>query len=44
MRDEASFHLTSYVNSQNWWYWATENARDVRQETLHSEKILFGVV
>jgi hypothetical protein len=44
MTDEASFHLTSYVNSQNWWCWATENARDVCQEPLPSEKVLFGVV
>ena len=39
MTDEANFQLFGYANSQNCHYWATENTRDIHQETLLSEKI-----
>jgi len=49
--DEANFHLCGNVNSQNCWYWATENPRDIHQKPLHSEEVIvwcdvasFGVI
>jgi hypothetical protein len=50
MTDEANFHLCGNVNSQNCRYWATENPRDIQQQPLHSEVIVwcgvasFGVI
>jgi hypothetical protein len=44
MTDEANFNLSSCANSHYWRYWATEKTRDVRQERLHSENVLFGIV
>ena len=37
--DEAWFHLSGYVNSQNFRIWASENPNAVHEEPLHSEKI-----
>jgi len=37
--DEAWFHLSGYVNSQNSRIWASENPNAIHEEPLHSEKI-----
>jgi len=37
--DEAWFHLSGYVNSQNVRIWAAENPHTVHEEPLHSQKI-----
>ena len=37
MTDEAHFHLSGYVNKQNYRYWALENPQDHRP--LHSERL-----
>lgn len=37
--DEAWFHLSGYVNSQNSRYWSARNPHQVFQQPLHSEKI-----
>jgi len=37
--DEARFHLSGYVNSQNTRIWATENPHTVHEEPLHSQKV-----
>jgi len=37
MTDEAHFHLSGYVNKQNYRYWAPENPQDLHQRPLHSE-------
>ena len=37
--DEAWFHLSGYVNSQNTRIWAAENPHTVHEEPLHSQKI-----
>jgi hypothetical protein len=37
--DEAYFHLSSYVNSQNTRIWSDENPRSVHQIPLHDIKI-----
>lgn len=39
MSDEAHFHLSGYVNKQNFRYWAQENPRLLHQHPLHSEKV-----
>jgi len=36
--DEAWFHLTGYVNSQNTCIWATEHSHEIQEVPLHSEK------
>jgi len=45
MTDEAHFHLSSYVNKQNYCYWAPENPQELHQRPLHSKRltILSGV-
>jgi hypothetical protein len=35
--DEAHFHLSGCVNKQNFWYWATDNPRQLHERSLHSE-------
>ena len=40
--DEAWFHLSGYVNSQNTCTWATEHPHEIHEVPLHSEKT--GVV
>jgi len=37
--DEAWFHLSGYVNSQNTCIWAAENPHTGHEEPLHSQKI-----
>jgi len=37
--DEAWFHLSGYVNSQNSRIWGSENPNAIHEEPLHSEKI-----
>jgi hypothetical protein len=37
--DEACFHLSGYVNSQNTWVWASENLHVCHKEPLHSLKV-----
>jgi hypothetical protein len=37
--DEALFHLSGYINSQNTRVWAEENLHEVHTEPSHSEKI-----
>jgi len=38
MSDEAHFHLTGYVNKQNYRYWADSNSKEVHERPLHSSK------
>jgi len=38
MSDEAHFHLTGYVNKQNYRYWADSNLKEVHERPLHSSK------
>jgi len=51
MTDKAHFHLSGYVNKQNYHYWAPENPQELHQRPLHSEHLtvwcgitLFGVL
>ena len=37
--DEAWFHLSRYINSQNTRIWAAENPHTVHEEPLNSQKI-----
>jgi hypothetical protein len=37
--DEAWFHLSGYINSQNCRIWASENPNAIHEEPLHSKKI-----
>jgi len=39
MTDEAHFHLSGYVNKQNYRYWAHENPQQLHQRPLHSERL-----
>ena len=39
MTDEAHFHLSGYVNKQNYRYWAPENPQELHQRPLHSERL-----
>ena len=39
MTDEAHFHLSGYVNKQNYRYWALENPQGLHQRPLHSERL-----
>lgn len=39
MSDEAHFHLSGYVNKQNFRYWSNVNPRQMHQEPLHSTKV-----
>jgi len=39
MSDEAHFHLTGYVNKQNYRYWADSNPKEVHEHPLHSSKV-----
>jgi len=39
MNDEAHFHLSGYVNKQNYRYRAPENPRELHQRPLHSERL-----
>jgi hypothetical protein len=39
MSDEAYFHLSGYVKTQNVQYWAPHSPHDLHQRTLHSLKV-----
>jgi len=39
MTDEAHFHLSGYVNKQNYHYWAPENPQELHQRPLQSERL-----
>lgn len=39
MSDEAHFHLSGFVNKQNFRYWAQENPTELHQRPLHSNKV-----
>ena len=39
MSDEAHFHLSGYVNKQNYRYWADANPHQLHERPLHSEKV-----
>ena len=39
MIDEAHFHLSGYVNKQNYHSWAPENPQELHQRPLHSERL-----
>ena len=39
MIDEAHFHLSGYVNKQNFRYWAAANPHQLHERPLHSAKI-----
>jgi Helix-turn-helix domain (DUF4817) len=39
MSDEAHFHLSGYVNRQNYRFWGTENPRVIHEEPLHPLKV-----
>jgi len=39
MTDEAHFHLSGYVNKQNYRSWAPENPQDLHQHPLHSKRL-----
>lgn len=39
MSDEAHFHLSGYVNKQNFRYWSDTNPRQLHQQPLHSSKV-----
>jgi len=39
MSDEAHFHLTGYVNKQNYRYWADSNPKEIHERPLHSSKV-----
>ena len=45
MSDEARFHLSGYVNEQNYRCWAPENPQELHQCPLHSERLTvwFGI-
>lgn len=37
--DEAHFHLSGYVNKQNFRYWAENNPRQLHERPLHSQRV-----
>lgn len=39
MSDEAHFHLSGYVNKQNYRFWGTENPRVMHEKPLHPQKV-----
>lgn len=39
MSDEAHFHLSGFVNKQNFRYWSDENPQQLHQKPLHSSKV-----
>ena len=41
MSDQAWFHLTGHVNSQNTCYWSSENPHVIYETPLHDLKIGF---
>ena len=39
MSDKAHFHLSGYVNRQNFRYWASTNPNQIHERSLHSAKV-----
>ena len=39
MSDEAHFHLSGFVNKQNFRYWSQANPRALHEKPLHSQKV-----
>jgi len=39
MSDEAHFHLSGFVNKQNFLYWSQANPRALHEKPLHSQKV-----
>jgi len=39
MTDEAHFHLSGYVNEQNYRYWVLENPQELHQRPLYNERL-----
>jgi hypothetical protein len=39
LTDEAHFHLSGYVNKQNFRYWAEETPQQLHQRPLHCERM-----
>lgn len=44
MSDEAHFHLSGFVNKQNFRYWSYENPRLLHETPLHSQKVIIWCV
>ena len=51
MSDEAHFHLSGFVNKQNFPYWSATNSTELHERPLHSSKVTvwcaissFGVI
>jgi hypothetical protein len=51
MSDEAHFHLSRFVNKQNFCYWSATNPIELNERPLHSSKVtvwctisLFGII
>jgi len=39
MSDEAHFHLSGFVNKQNFCYWSATNLTELHERPLHSSKV-----
>jgi len=39
MSDEAHFHVSGFVNKQNFCYWSQANPRALHKKPLHSQKV-----
>ena len=39
MSDEAHFHVSGFVNKQNFCYWSEANPRALHEKALHSQKV-----
>ena len=39
MSDEAHFHLSGFVNKQNFHYWSATNSIELHERPLHSSKV-----
>jgi hypothetical protein len=39
MSDEAHFHLSGFVNKQNFRYWSATNTMELHERPLHSYKV-----
>ena len=39
VRDEAHFHVSGFVNKQNFEYWSQANPQALHEKPLHSQKV-----